>query len=278
MSDTVTEPNGQLRIVTCEDSCPHGDDIPREPRWGRPVIDGKPRTRVSTLAGTLADQGNLIAWKARTTLLGATEALLRQAAVADKSGLDRLVEDAVGRAGGGDAAAEGTLMHAHLVDYLADPDRFDWGRLDDRQAEMVLAFGRALDEAGLRFHHGEQFVVGPTWAGTYDLALVDRDGRYWVADIKTGAKGWDVTFPLKVATQLAGYARGARWCPVQGWLPTPEWEGLLLISVPLNKGTADIYRLDASEAFGLLDLALTVRAKRSGQRALVAQFQSKEDA
>ena len=271
---TIIEPSGQLRLeMPCEWICTHADDLERD-RWGRPVIDGKPRTRVSTLASTLDGGYGLIAWKARMTLLGATQATLREAVAhrEDKKHLDGLVEDATTRAGAGDAATQGTLMHEVLTRYALDLDEFAWDDLDEQQVDMVVQFGAALRGAGLTAVHAEQFVVGAEWAGTYDLGLVDRDGRHYLADIKTSAAAWDARYPLKVATQLAAYADARRYCPVNGYLPTPGWAGLLLITVPLNKGAADIYRIDSGAASRLLDLARTVRAERSGQRALAVRL------
>lgn len=43
---------------------------PERDRWGRPVIDGQPYTRISTLAKTLSDQTSLIKWAARVTAIG----------------------------------------------------------------------------------------------------------------------------------------------------------------------------------------------------------------
>lgn len=270
---TITEASGQTRLATCEDTCPHGDDIHRD-RFGRPVIDGRSRTRVSTLAGTLEDQGGLITWKAGMALKGATETHLRQARMGEPIG--PIVEDAATRGGAMDAATEGTMAHEHCLTYLADPDAFDPTPLDARQGAMVAAFAEAVDQAGLRYVHHEQFVVASGWAGTYDLALADDEGRVYLADIKTGAKEWDAKYPMKVATQLAAYAAGTRYCPVSGWLATPAWSGLLLITVPLNKGTAKVLTVNRDRADHLLDLALTVRGQRSDQRTLAQPYMPEE--
>lgn len=255
MAEQLTIP-----MTTCDEECAHGDDVERD-RWGRPVVEGVARQRVSTLAGMTSDTGGLIAWKSRMIVAGMTQAMWRESRRKDAN-LGDIAERAVEHAGGKDAATEGTTMHEHLTTYALDRDGFDWDVLDSNQAESVLQFGRALDEAGLTPVMAEQFAVGPTWAGTFDLGLVDRHGRYALGDIKTSAKSNDVRYPLKVATQTAAYARARRWCPVGGWLPTPEWADLLLISVPLDGGSASIYRIDRAAADYALDLALAVRAIR----------------
>lgn len=263
----IEESGGQYALATCAEQCEHPGWMIERDRYGRPVIEGQARTRVSTLAGTLDDSHGLIDWKARTTLLGATPTLLRSAKSArgDTKALNALAEEAVQRAGGGDAASEGTMMHEHMTRYAMDADAFDWDAVDDKQAETVVAFGDVLRQAGMSAFMAEQFVLAPKWAGTFDLGLRDETGLPWLADIKTGAKMWDRKKPIKVATQLAAYASARRWCPVNGYLPTPDWAGLLLISAPLDTGDVYLDMIDMSEATSALHLALTVRAKRTSK-------------
>lgn len=268
---------GQTRLPNCTTHCTCPTFLIERDRWGRPVVDGVPRTRVSTLASTLDDSYGLVAWKARQVLLGATQTTLRQAASAGRLNpkrLDELAEDAARRAGSNDAADEGTLMHELLSGYALDPDSCNWDDLDDQQAETVTAFGTALRGAGLTAVFAEQFVVGETFAGTYDLALRDRDGRMWLADVKTSARMWDRRKPLKVATQLAAYAAGRHYCPTLGVLPTPEWDGLLLISAPLNAGDIYLDVIDTDEARRALSMALDVRAVRAASARWTAPLES----
>lgn len=265
-----------LGAVTCDENCPHGPAIHRD-GWTRPVVDGQPLTRISTLAGTLEDSYGLVGWKARMTLLGATETHLRQARTHDpttkegREALAAVVEDSVTRAGAGDAATEGTMMHAVLTDAaMALPGEYDTSKLDTGQSAMLEAFTAEMDRLGLRAFMAEQFVKTDEYAGTFDLGIVDPHGRHWMTDIKTGAKEWDVRKPGKVAIQLAAYAAGKRWCPTNGDLFTPEWHGLMLISVPLNQGRASIHIVNYDRAREGLALARTVRAWRKDQNGLAA--------
>ena len=272
---TVTEEaGGQLALVLpgqerlepepCDTYCPHGDKVERD-RWDRPLIGGQPKTRASTLAGTLEDGHALEAWKMRQVLLGATETDLREAKrLTEPSDLNHLAQQALERAGGQDGARDGTTAHHWAAQYAMDPDGLPWDMLTDEQAGDVLALADGLRAEGLRFTPlVEQFVAGPEWAGTFDFGLQDHQGRWWLADLKTGAKDWDRKYPSRVAVQLAAYGRGRRWCPEAGYLWTPKWQGYLLLSVPLGSGECHVTEVKKRSARAGLTLARNVRAWRA---------------
>ena len=280
--DLVEEAGGQyalamdeppLPVVStatpCDTRCPHGDDIERDGRWGRPKVDGHYRTRVSTLAGTLEDEYVLGQWKTRQVLLGVTQDDLTARTFHDPStpegrkGLDAMAQEALERAGGTDAAEAGTSMHELAALYAQDPESVPWEFITDTQAEDLRALTSGLAGLGLAFTPmAEQFVAAEDYAGTFDLGLLDRQGRWWLADLKTGASQRDRRYPSRVAVQLAAYGSAERWCPHHGYLPTPAWHGYLLLSVPLGSGRLYVDRINKRGAQRGLSLARTVRAYR----------------
>lgn len=256
----------------CQRHCQHKVD--REKRWDRPRINGEIYTRASTVAHTLSDQHNLIGWKARMTLLGASTAILQRAKALDpddRDGLQALVEEAADRAGASDAADRGTVLHDHIARWARG--ELDRSVLDESQAASIEAFEGLLADLGLEPRLSEQFVADRRSgvAGTFDLGLQDRQGRWWLGDVKTGAKMWEQRYPLDTAIQLAAYAAGRRYCPEHGWLHTPRWHGRLLLSVPVDAGGATAAAFNPKESDKAFQKAMHVRWLRSNQRGLLLQ-------
>ena len=148
--------------------------------------------------------------------------------------------------------------------------------LTEEQAADLLALADAVRASGLAFTPlVEQFVAHPEWAGTFDFGLVDRLDHYWLADLKTSAKDWDRKYPSRVAVQLAAYGQGQRWCPREGYLPTPDWRGYRRLSVPLGSGTAHVTEIDKRSAHGGLTRARNVRAWRA-RKALARPYRERK--
>jgi len=180
-------------------------EIPRDK--GRPVINGKPYSRVSTVAGHINSMAGLGVWKQRHIALAVArrpdiQQELCMLTYEDKTRVDGLIEEALMRArddeGNGKllAARRGTVFHdATVVQGLPMPEPYQ---------VASDGFFEALDRYGLEVVDTEVFVVNDRLevAGTYDHKVVHRvTGRAYILDKKTGGKYWTVH-----AAQLDGYA------------------------------------------------------------------------
>jgi hypothetical protein len=235
------------------------ESVPRD-RWGRPLIlqlDGslEPYTRISTAAGWLEDGHGLGIWKTRHVAL----AIARDEAVAGvvaameygDAGLDELIDRALDRSGGSDAALHGTAIHAWTEHRCDCPAR---GAMPKRHADDVLSYDDAMAAAGLTLVESEVFVVDDRRkvAGTLDGIWRDSDGNHYVGDKKTGKER-----PLRLAAQLGMYSDGERYDPATGersrLLPDGIWPcgEALGISIPRGEGRTVISRvvLDSQPAF-----------------------------
>lgn len=174
-------------------------EVPRD-RWGRPEIDGQAYTRTSTLAKTLDDQSNLIAWKARMTALGLAKSpdLIGLAATAtekDRTLLNDVVERATDRAGAGSGRDLGTSIHAvtEALDYGEPVDNLPRDLVDDGRA-----YQRVCESLGLVPVLAETFVVSKQYgaAGTFDRLLTDGK-EFYIGDVKTGKLGANIDYVVK---------------------------------------------------------------------------------
>lgn len=252
-------------MSACDAQCTHADDIERN-RWGWPLVDGTPYPRVSTVAKTLDDQGNLIDWSGGMVAVGMAlpaSVDLREAALlhrGDNKALKKVQRDAKDRAGASVPAGRGTNLHevVHRIVQGVDP-----GELSDATRASVEALFDAFAREGLKVLATEQFVVNTDAgvAGTFDMLLEDAGGKRYIGDLKTGAKSWERQFPGAVSVQLASYQGGRRWCPHEGWLPEhlAEADTALLVSLPVDKGECFIDAIDLEAGRYGLELALKVR-------------------
>ena len=249
-------------------------EIPRD-RWKRPLIippgggNPAPYTRVSTLAKTLDDLNQLMAWKQRKTaegLLRRPDLLTRIAgAVANgdpdtdwptKRALNDICREATEAAGAGKGASAGTGLHAltEAIDRGEEPlfvPPADLDRLDDYRIAT-----NPYDVLDI-----ETFVVNDEVcsAGTFDRLLLCPDGRVRVADLKTGKS--EKAYPLSTATQIAIYAHGKRYDPETGdrWALHPELDLTtgLLIHLPATGG-CEVVPLDLDKGWLAAQLAASV--------------------
>lgn len=265
-------------IEECTRHCRHGVAVKRD-QWERPLVAGKAWTRVSTLSNALDDGYNLGMWKARRAVAGICEpkaAHLRERVLTSRADdeddaiLREVTDEALVLGGAKVAATRGSSLH-DVIGLLNRGLPMPAG-LHENTVASAEAYMRRLDALGLVPVLSEQFGVCPLWecAGTADGTFLDRDGVYRIGDVKTGAKSWEQAYPLSVAQQLCAYAYAERWCPIHSFLPTPEHahDYALLISVPVDTGTASVHRIDIGKGFALLDTAVAVRAERSRQRTL----------
>lgn len=229
-------------------------------------------TRATTVASTLADRYGLEKWAQRNTVLGlgAREDLYALAASCtadDKDQLNRIAEQAQEAAKARSGANLGTALHRLT-------ERIDSGELkpDDVPTQWqpdVHAYVQALLERQVTIHREyiERIVVLPSLkvAGTLDR-LATIDGRFVVADLKTGTSAID--YPHDIAVQLALYAnathmwKGAadditrdRWGrymlpdpdtnpDVYEPMPDVDTETAVVFHLPVGEATCSLHRID----------------------------------
>lgn len=247
-------------------------DIPRD-RWGRPQIDGRSYTRVSTLAKTLDDTRALLNWNARITAVGLAKSEDLIAAVAttdpeDRRALDKIVEQAKERAASTAKATIGTATHA-ATEILDRGDTLDG--LPDKVKADALAYRAALDAKGLEPLAAEMFVVCDevNAAGSFDR-LLRGPSRVMIGDIKTsGNPDTHKYAALAWAIQLATYAHAKPWTPDRGiveWadlgLPEPDLERGLVIHIVQGTGQVRLHSVDLTAGWVAARLADEVLAMR----------------
>lgn len=252
-------------------------------RWGRPLIippDGgqpMPYTRVSSMAKTLDDTSNLMAWKQRVTAVGLARRVdlrTRLAGViashADPVGgdgkrdLNAVCAEAAEAGGGSTAASTGTGIHelTEAVDRGTDPADL---LVDEHLAGRLRQYAEAT--AALEVLAIETFVVNDELraAGTFDRLVRLPDGRVVVADLKTGAH--DANYPLGVAVQIAIYANGSRYDPDTAARSVLDWDldrtTGLLIHLPQKGDGCRLYALDLTAGYRAALVAADVHEIRA---------------
>lgn len=256
----------------------------RRDRWGRyQVVDPETGklvglTRATTISGSLDDKTNLIAWKARTVIVGlATRpdlvALAGVTDATDKRTLDDIAERASDAGGATLRRDLGTAVHGFFAARLADPA----AKVPAPYDADVTAILAALDAHGLEVVAGmsERMVV--LWrhriAGTFDLIVRDKaTGTLHLVDLKTGSS---LLGSLGFSTQLSIYAQ-ADVLYTQGAAadgsddvtePMPEVSqslGFILHCQP-GSGRCDVHALDLTIGAEALELAMQVREMRKAK-------------
>ena len=177
----------------------------------------------------------------------------------DDRKLDEIAETAMVAAESERAANLGTALHSlsEQVDAGADIDTLpEWARAD------MAAYKAAL--AGIEILAAEMFVVVDEIeaAGTFDRLVRLPDGRVLVADLKTGRH--EPRYPQGVTQQIAGYSRGHLYDPEKGRVGHLPSLGIdqsvgLLIHAPAGTGTCQLYLLDLSVGWSLIQVSVAVR-------------------
>lgn len=240
-------------------------------RWGRPLIappqplgaKPEPYTRATTVAKALDNTAGLMLWKQRMTLLGlVARPDLRIAAAAtdteDTKALNRLAEEAADAGGATAAATTGTALHA----FTERLDRgLDVGHVPAEHTGDLDAYQALAADIGWTVRHVECFTVLDAYrvAGTTDR-VVEIDGRWYIADLKTGAS---VNFHHSWAVQFAIYSRGMpydietrRRLP---WDVVPDLDRAIVIHLPAGQGTAAAYWIDIAAGWEAFRLAMQAR-------------------
>lgn len=240
-------------------------------RWGRPLIAPPqplgakpvPYTRATTVAKTLDRPEGLMLWKQRMTLLGlVARPDLRIAAAAtdtdNSKALNRIAEEAADAGGASAAATTGTALHA----FTERMDRgLDAGHVPEENVADLGAYGHLAAEIGWQVRHVEVFTVldAHRVAGTADR-VVEIDGRWYIADLKTGAS---VDFHHAWSVQLAIYAHGLPY-DIEArtrlpWDVIPDTDRALIIHLPAGQGRAAAYWIDIAAGWEAFRLSMQAR-------------------
>jgi len=229
-------------------------DIPRD-RWGRPTINGRTYTRVSTLAKVLDDTRALLDWNARQTAIGLARSEDLIAAVTttspdDKTTLNKIVNQAKERAATEAKATLGTAIHTAT-------EMLDLGQpldgIPDKVQVDAHAYQATCRMIGLTPLAAEMFITCDevNAAGSFDRLMLGP-GRVLIADLKTsGNTDTHKYAALSWAIQLAVYAHGQPWHPDHGqqtWadlgLPTPDQDRGLIIHIVQGTGQVRLHSID----------------------------------
>lgn len=258
-------------------------DIPRD-RWGRPLIalpgtddsvELVPFARASNLGKALSDESALADWKARTAARGIATSPALAAALAttpedDRRAVDGIVEQALARAGAGDAATLGTAVHAAC-------EAVDLGRplsgLPVEVRDAVERYARLIDAHRLEPlpAWAELFLADPHLraAGSADRFYRLPDGRVTVGDLKTSKPGAERYAALGWSVQLAVYANATPYRHRGRWgNPHPDLDRSVgvVVHVPSTTGApALVHDVDLTTGYRLAELAVTVREARKAR-------------
>jgi len=256
-------------------------------RWGRYLITPpngtKPigYTRVTTVAKTLDDGGGLLPWKATATIVGALrrpglhsrwQALLAEHPDPWYGGDDskalckKLVEECAEAGGSSDRADTGTALHS--LTELYDCGKLDPATLLDSAKADIEAYAAAMRTAGI--------VVDPQYveclvildehqvAGTVDRIIKLADGRWVIADVKTGA---DLRYSWRsIAVQLAAYANADALYIQDGHrrLPMPPVDKTvgIVMHLPAGEGRCTLHEVDLVAGWRAFNASMWTRSWR----------------
>ena len=238
------------------------------PKGGKPVA----YTRTTTVAGSLDDGTALVAWKLRMAAAGLTlrpDLLLAASANREnKLEMDKLVEDAMEAAGATSAATIGTAIHTLTEKH----DRGeDLGVIPEEYVADIQAYADATKKFKNVFI--EKFCVLDKYkiAGTPDR-VVEYEGQLYISDLKTGS----ISYPNKIAMQLAVYAHGLPYDPATA--TRGSWGGVnqekgIIVHLPAGSGQCELHFVDIAQGWKGIELAMKVRAFRDTKKSLVTSIQ-----
>lgn len=252
-------------------------EIPRD-RWKRPLVTpptgGRPvaYTRATTFVGAIEDTFKLGQWQQRHVAVGLAmnPDLLDAVGAADlndRDTLNRLCDEAKNRAGAGDSARLGTWLHSvtEAADRGQDPMSVPMPELAfPRDPSDFLPDVAAYVEAtkDLKALLIEQFCVNDNLkvGGTPDR-VVQYGGKRYIADLKTGSIEWGA---LKIAAQLAMYARSATYDPETGARGThgAELDRGIVIHLPAGTGRCTLYWVDLMAGWDAVRVCRSIRDAR----------------
>lgn len=235
-------------------------------RYGRPIVDGEPRVRPSTLAKTLDDQGGLMGWGKRMVAFGLADrtdllAMMQTIDREDRKAVNALCERAA-EAGGATIRRElGTAIHKVLECAWTIPDYQPPAQF----AKHVEAVNEQLRKSGLSVVPGstERFVSNKQFetAGSFDVALTDGTTTF-IADLKTGSSV-DLG-ALGFSIQLACYANAETFYDGETHTPMIDVSKTtgVIIHIEPDDATCNLYWLDLTTGLEALKIAIAVRTMR----------------
>jgi hypothetical protein len=251
---------------------------PTRDRWGRPLIvppdGGKPRpyTRATTVAGTLDDLYGLMAWKQRQTAIGLADRPDLQLAVTahrdDKKRLDDICEQALEASKSSAAATTGTALHT--LTEMVDRGQ-ELPTLPPSAAADVEAYRRAT--ASLESVVIEQMTVLDEYqiAGTPDRVVRCPDGRYRIADLKSGSVDYA---GCKISVQLAIYAHAQLYdIPTGQRSPMPELDldTAIVIHLPAGSGRCELLDVNIAAGWEAVEHSIWAREWRKRRDLITAR-------
>lgn len=252
---------------------------PRSDHWERPGImprgGTKPvwHTRATTVAKTLDDENGLSDWKGAMVAIGAT---LRPDIVAQvaanspwtedtKAKLKKLAGQLKEAAAASAGANMGDALHAMVARVNQDPAFKPLPTYEpDIKAyrDLMERYGLAVDPAYVERTVVLEGLSEPV-AGSFDM-LVQKAGRWFVADLKTGQK-LDRAWP-SIAVQLSLYAHATslyRWDDdTHEDFPEVDQSVGLVIHLPAGSAMATLHRVDLAAGWEAAQHALWARQWR----------------
>lgn len=274
-----------------------GQPEPRRDRWGRYVLKDPrtgqflPRkngfTRATTFAKALSNTYGIAQWQQRNVAIGLAKRadLLAQAigkdVRKDRDALNKICDDAREAAGEKISASAGTAVH-HLTEL------YDAGHLATVDAgaytKYIQAYALKMDQAGLKVVPEliERSVLctmfGENVAGTLDRVVKCPDGKYRIADLKTGRDPLEYG-DREIGVQLLLYAEGMNQFGVYDWnadkwdenVPKIETDYAIVIHLPLEgdlAGRCGLYQVDFKQELYAWARMCADQRKGSGSKAV----------
>lgn len=163
-------------------------------------------------------------------------------------------------------ANAGTARH-QFAEQL-DKGTLDWNRVPADAKSDIEAYYHATRAAAMGMTEIETFRVYDDWkvAGTADR-IVCINGRYYIADIKTGKIQYDGAV-LKMAMQLAMYAHSTPYhAGLDARIPDPynvDKSMAIIIHLPAGQGVCKLYWLDIAYGWQACHLTKKVWDIRDG--------------
>lgn len=275
---------------------PHADlHADRYERYTLVGPDGKKVvvSRASTVIKALADTYNLNQWKQACVLRGAARRpdlatlllSLNPDDFADKARIKALVKDAEEAGGSKTSANLGTAVHAFCEKVDTDPG-FLYTDIPAAHRADVVAYIAAMHKAGIGVIPDmvERTTMTPEWGGiggTFDRIYRLADGRYVIADLKTGKVGYD---PPEMYGQFAVYQDGVMRSGVYdrkgpdgkfpGTWTKPDFDVdrdlAIIVHLPAGQGKCVLHEADLSLGRKHLDRCARIRAERREKHYLKA--------
>jgi hypothetical protein len=248
-------------------------------RWQRPLIDGEPYTRASSVGKFLEDSSALTLWKLRTVLVGLVADPLaidevRMLTADDKQALNRIAEEALERAQASAKARRGTIMHSATEQHDLG---FETANLTGETQEFLDAYRRLLADYKLRPLVTELFVANRELkiAGTLDR-LLQGPNRALIGDLKSSAVTAPKYSSLSWGAQCAIYANSQPYHAEEGFLswadldlPEPDRKVAAILHVPADDPSeAAVWSVDLEQGLAFAQLAMAVKAARSANGVL----------